>query len=442
MPDTIVAPDSLRRLVQPDRVHRRLYTDPAIFALEMKRIFGRCWLFLAHESQVKAPGDFIRARLGSEDVIVTRARDGKIHALVNRCTHRGAQICAMERGSAAGFTCPYHAWGFGLDGTLNTVPHRQSLPPGFDLKDPRLSLARVPRIESYRGFVFASLAPEGEGLAAFLGPMTAVIDNFLDRAPEGEIEQAGGIARQEYRGNWKLHHENANDTLHPSFVHESSVASARADQRDYAVDAYDGHQTHTQMLSNGFSMREWQSIALTGFPAGHTYMGGFYKAGVLAPDRDDPVWREYREKLVARHGEEKTARVLGEDRFNNLLYPNASLNAQYQQIRIVTPLAVDRTRVTAFCFRLKGAPDALFHRAVRFLTNLSSPASMILSDDIEIFERVQGGLANPEPEWLDQSRGLATDQLRQDGARVSTGVSELPHRAQMSAWLRYMTEAA
>jgi len=441
MPDTVET-ETLRGLVLPDRVHRRLYTDSAIFELEMARIFGRCWLFLAHESQIALPGDFIRTRMGREDVIVTRARDGRIHGLVNRCTHRGSQICSVERGNAGGFACPYHAWTFGLDGALNSVPHRQSLPPAFDIKDPRLALAKVPRIESYRGFVFGSLAASGEGLRDFLGPMTDVIDNFVDRAPEGEIEQAGGIARQEYRGNWKLHHENANDTLHPGFVHESSVASARADQRDYAAPAYDGHQTHTQMLSNGFGLREWQGVGLTGYASGHTFMGGFYKAGVLAPDRDDPVWRDYRARLVARHGEEKTARVLGEDRFNNLLYPNVSLNAQYQQIRIVQPLAVDRTRVLAFCFRLKGAPDILFHRAVRFLTNLSSPASMILSDDIEIFERVQTGLSNPAPEWLDQSRGLATDRRGTDGRVQSAGVSELPHRAQYGAWLRYMTEAA
>lgn len=441
MPDSIAA-DTLSRLVHPDRVHRRLYTDPAIFELEMTRIFGRCWLFLAHESQIAAPGDFIRTRLGREDVIVTRGRDGRIHGLVNRCTHRGAQICGHERGNASAFACPYHAWTFGLDGALASVPHRQSLPPGFDVKDPRLSLAAVPRIENYSGFVFGSFAPAGESLADFLGPMTEAIDNFVDRAPEGEIEQAGGIARQEYRGNWKLHHENANDTLHPGFVHESSVSAARADKRDYAAPAYDGHQTHTQMLSNGFGVREWQGLALTAFAGGHSYMGGFYKGGVLAPDRDDPVWRDYRAKLVARHGEAKTAEVLGKDRFNNLLYPNVSLNAQYQQIRIVQPLAVDRTRVLAFCFRLKGAPDALFHRAVRFLTNLSSPASMILSDDVEIFERVQSGLANPTPEWIDQSRGLSTDRVDNAGRRESTGISELPHRAQYAAWLRYMTAAA
>lgn len=445
MPDSLehVSVDSatLRSLVRPNGVHRRLYTDPAIFELEMDRIFGRAWLFLAHESQVKSPGDFIRTRIAREDVIVTRAPDGKIRALVNRCTHRGAQVCIAERGNTAGFACPYHAWTFGLDGRLNSVPHRQSMPPDFDIKDARLSLAQVPRVESYRGFVFASLAPTGESLADFLGSMAGVIDNIVDRAPEGAIEQAGGIAMQEYRGNWKMHHENANDILHPSFVHESSVAAARADKRDYASPAYDSHQAHTQMLSNGFGMREWQAVGLTSVAGGHTYMGGFYKSGVLAPGADDPVGREYRARLVKRHGDEKTAAILGMDRFNNLIYPNISINAQYQQIRIVQPLAVNRTRIVVMCFRLLGAPEGIFHRAVRFLTNLNSPASMILADDIEIFERCQLGLENPTPEWLDHSRGLSTDRASADGRTESSGVSELPHRAQYAAWLRYMAAA-
>jgi len=62
--------------------------------------------------------------------------------------------------------------------------------------------------------------------------------------------------------------------------------------------------------------------------------------------------------------------------------------------------------------------------------------------NIEIFERVQGGLSNPEPEWLDQSRGLGSDRAEAGGRTVSTGLSELPHRAQYAAWLRYMTAAA
>ena len=86
-------------LVHEDRVHRSIYTDPAIFEREMTHVFGAVWVYLAHESQIPQPDDFVTARLGLRPLILTRDMNGKIRALYNRCTHRGARIC---RGAGAG----------------------------------------------------------------------------------------------------------------------------------------------------------------------------------------------------------------------------------------------------------------------------------------------------------------------------------------------------
>jgi 2-chlorobenzoate 1,2-dioxygenase len=87
-------------LVEPGRVHRDVYTDLEIFELEMERIFGRAWLYVGHASQVKAPGDYIAADLGRQGVIMVRHRDGTIHVLLNRCTHRGAKVVNERSGNA------------------------------------------------------------------------------------------------------------------------------------------------------------------------------------------------------------------------------------------------------------------------------------------------------------------------------------------------------
>ena len=421
--DQPLSRNEIRTLVRPDHVHRRAYADPEVFALEQERIFGRLWLYVAHESQLRKPGDFVRTRLAQHEVLVTRHQDGKIYVVHNRCPHRGARLCMVDRGSSRLLTCPYHAWAFRPDGTLSAVPHPKSYPASFSLADPQNHMQRVTNVDSYRGFVFANLSDNAPPLTEHLGPMREVIDNLIERAPDGEIEIADSNFTLEYHGNWKLHMENANDIFHPSFVHSSSVAPARAAPANASI--LDQDQTREMLLANGFGQAEWEGIKLNGLAAGHTFMTSFYKKGVLVNEEQDPVVVRYRAALAQRLGNERAAAVLAMNRFNNIIYPNLIINAQQQQMRVTIPLAVDLTQVHVHCFRLKGAPEEMFHRAIRFLTTIGSPASMIFSDDVEMLERCQQGLVKQAGPWVNFERGLDNDrregrrQRRQRGERTA-----------------------
>lgn len=435
--DQPLSRNEIRTLVRPDHVHRRAYADPEVFALEQQRIFGRLWLYVAHESQLRNPGDFVRTQLAQHEVLVTRNQDGKIYVLHNRCPHRGARLCMVDSGTSRLLTCPYHAWAFRPDGTLAAVPHPKSYPANFSLADPQNHMQRVKNVDSYRGFVFANLDDNAAPLTEHLGPMREVIDNLIERAPDGEIEIADLNFTLEYRGNWKLHMENANDIFHPSFVHSSSVAPARAAPANASI--LDQDQTREMLLANGFGPADWEGIQLTGLAGGHTFMTSFYKKGVLVNEQQDPVMQRYRTVLAERIGSERAAAMLAMNRFNNIIYPNLIINAQQQQMRVTIPLAVDLTQVHVHCFRLKGAPEEMFHRAIRFLTTIGSPASMIFSDDVEMLERCQQGLVKQAGPWVNFERGLDNDRREGNGS-VGGAASELPMRVQFEAWVNYLTQ--
>ena len=82
----------IRSLVEPNRVNARVYADPDVFKLEMERVFERNWIYAAHESEIRKPGDFVRARIGFRELIIARTESGGIADFHNRCAHRGALI--------------------------------------------------------------------------------------------------------------------------------------------------------------------------------------------------------------------------------------------------------------------------------------------------------------------------------------------------------------
>jgi phenylpropionate dioxygenase-like ring-hydroxylating dioxygenase large terminal subunit len=170
-------------LIFEDRVHQCIYTEEAIFREEMRKVFGGVWVYLAHESQIPKNDDFVASKLGLRPIIVVRDSTGRIRALYNRCTHRGSTVCRQQQGSAKSFSCPYHGWSYFNSGKISGVPW----PDGYadDFSDPKYNLAQVPRVQSYRGFIFGTLNPDMPPLKDYLGGVKKPLDEWLDRHPGG-----------------------------------------------------------------------------------------------------------------------------------------------------------------------------------------------------------------------------------------------------------------
>ena len=425
-------------LVQHGRVHRAVYTDPDIFELEQKRVFERAWIYVGHESELPKPGDYILGQLGTQEIILVRQADGTLTGLENRCLHRGAQLAVEKKGNVRQFICAYHAWAFGLDGALLAVP----LPEGYSADSgcakSGQSLQRIRKVESYRGFIFASNSDVSPTLKDFLGGLASALDNMVDRAPSGALVHDGGKLHMEYRGNWKLFMENAVDLVHPMFVHGAAVMAARKHSGWANVPGTTG-QTTQMLLANGLKLGEWDNVEIHAHDGGHVFMGGFYRDGVIASQPQDPLFNSYWQALESRHGTTRAREVLSVDRFNNLIWPTLSVNTRFQTVRVVQPLAVDRTIISSYCFRLVGAPSEMFDLGLRFLNTASSPASLVASDDLEIFERCQQGLSRGLSDWIDISRGQSQDTQAGPKHWQGKGTSELSIRHQLAAWQHWMS---
>ncbi len=257
-------------------VSRRIFRDPALYHLEQQRIFARSWLYVAHESQLRHPGDFLANYMGETPVIVARGEDGQVHVSINSCSHRGVPVCRADFGNAKRFVCPYHNWSYTVEGKLVAVPQEKMC---SEIEKSHLGLKKVPRVENYNGLIFACLAADIEPLEAYLGDMRFYLDCMFDRYPNG-IEVIGAAHKWQLRGNWKLPVENQlGDVGHGAFLHGSLLKGTEQanDLEKYGLNVVPkpGHGVAVRLMDEGTPPEKcmWGIDGIAAFdPEVHAYL--------------------------------------------------------------------------------------------------------------------------------------------------------------------------
>lgn len=419
-------PGLINSLVGEERVHRRLFTDAAIFELEMERIFEKTWVYVGHEGEIPDPGDFRRSKIGLQPVIVVRNKTGDIGVFVNACRHRAATVCQQDRGNAKNFLCAYHGWGYDLDGKLVTVPIEQGQFDQFRRED--YGLVSVVRVATHAGFIFASFNAEVMPLAEHLGAAAQYLSGFVDLSPTGRLNMQSGMHKYEYPNNWKTQVENGVDGYHAMLTHGSFFAAVLPQRLGRDVSG---------MLADEAPCYSW---ALNG-DHGMLDMRQTNRSQILgAKEESLPASsREYRRLLLEYLGDQqKFDEVVsnnGGDGYNLAVYPNLFIIGS--QIRIIQPVSVNQTEVYSSPTLLEGAPDDYNTQRLRSHEDFYGPASFGAPDDMEMFARQAEGLQGKANEWLMYDRGLDREIEHEDGV-YSRLADESAHRALWRHYRRLM----
>ncbi|MCY0879759.1 MAG: Rieske 2Fe-2S domain-containing protein [Firmicutes bacterium] len=349
-------------------------TDPEIYALEHEKIFPRTWQFLAHESELKNPGDFVTRWMVDDPVLLVKGEDGVIRAFLNSCTHRGTYLCAADSGNRRTFTCPYHGWTFNWHGDLVGVALGNTL-YGAELDRSAMGLRPLPRLESVYGMIFGNLDPHAMSLREYLGDMLWYFEILLKRTAEG-MEVIGVPHRWVVEANWKLTYENfTGDPYHVQSTHRSTVELGITPHRA----GEDGRMGHQIVLTHGHGVNITQLTYVPPHPYQHT------------PESLWPLFEQSLSPVQARLLKHASVLVGGVFPTLSFVSPQHGTEGEvfnYLNFRVWRPLGPYKVEIWSWCLIDKEAPSDYKQQAYRAYVGSFGPSGTLEQDDTEMWSRV------------------------------------------------------
>jgi choline monooxygenase len=331
-----------RSLPSATGLHPGAYTDPAFFAVERQRVFERSWVAVGLAAEVAEPGRMLVRQVGGVSVLVTRGDDGELRGFLNSCRHRGTELANSDCDVAGTIRCPYHRWGYAVDGRLVATPRFDEVPRD-DFDPAEHSLVEV-RVGTWGVLLFACLEPTTPSLNDWLGDLPERLAGYgLD---DWRVEDQMELVID---ANWKLISENFQEYYHLSWVHPelAKVSRVRDHYRYQGSGMYSGQTT----------------------------------TPVSADDRDD--WLTLPPAADLDESDASSGRFLA-------IYPNVLLSVlpNHVFVMMLEPLSAGQTRETC-TFLLPPSTPALpeggLDKTRRFWLDVNA-------EDIEICQRGQRGL--------------------------------------------------
>lgn len=410
-------------------VGRRIFVDADIYELELQQIFARCWLYLAHESQIPSPGDYRNVYMGQDPVLVCRDTAGKINAFINSCPHRGNSVCRADQGNTKSFVCSYHGWSFNTQGQLAGVPGHDNLYYG-ELNQDEWGLAKVAQVSSYQGLIFGTFDPEAPSLEEYLGDMRWGLDLLL---AQGELVAVPGVARWVMNCNWKFTADNSiGDMYHANVTHRSAILAGHAQgtgtQRSRGVIPYDNkHRKGITVVTE----------------YGHGLTADFALEGEV--DMDSPLAKWRSDPEVQRRLGPTRGRV---NRANMNVFPNLFVNSGSRELMLHNPVGPTQMEAWKTTLVDKNAAPEVQRMQVRASNRHFGPAGMFEQDDGEnwVQSTAAAGGRVAQRQALNYAMGLGKDDLVEgpngEPPHVQTLVNEHAQLWLYRCWSEYMTAAS